>query len=652
MADGIPTDPPTSREIDFGALVRKALGDEYHKHEKVYQVGRGRTFESSDYGTQGIYGSAPSIIFAGTAAGGSRSSIILGTEANGDGFDYGAHQITVADFALTTQTSTIVAYNESTKSANVVPAWGSNFVLHTGTAQGAGSDYLTLGTGAPSVVSGTLSLTSGAGSTQSRDILSYDGPSKRAVVSRWDAPYLDIGSDDDGTQATFYLDFPDLGSGQVDTTPTFGTVSPTFTRSGATATTVGSDGLVIKSIGANVPRSYYDPTSLTYLGYLAEGARTNLCLQSENLATTWTTPAASISANATTAPDGTSTADKLVEASDVGQTHFLTQSIVKAGSEITYAWSIWAKAAERTKIQLRIDGNTSNRVTAEVDLSAGTIGSATAAGVGWTAVSSFIKAYPNGWYRCGIVATSSTETVVRTIAILEDAGGGTAYNGDGTSGAYFWGAQLEAAAFASSYIPTTTASVARNADVLTYPTTGWLNASAGTLFGHGQIYAVTTAQGIASLDDGSVNNRIDLRPNSTANSVAIITAATVGQATLTGTTWTINVTHKMTVAYASNDAIMANDGSLSSPDTSVTVPTVTTLSVGSLAAGAFQNFGPIRRVAYFPRRLLNATLVTLTGTGLTFDPATFPVALPDNTTAYRAEKVGPGVNTTYSISAT
>lgn len=55
MADGIPTDPPTSRKIDFGALVKRLLGDEYHKHETVYQFSNGRKFESSDYGTQGIY---------------------------------------------------------------------------------------------------------------------------------------------------------------------------------------------------------------------------------------------------------------------------------------------------------------------------------------------------------------------------------------------------------------------------------------------------------------------------------------------------------------------------------------------------------------------------------------------------------------------
>jgi hypothetical protein len=55
MANGIPTDPPVSRIIDFGALVKEALGDAYHKHEVVYKFSNGRKFESSDYGTSGIY---------------------------------------------------------------------------------------------------------------------------------------------------------------------------------------------------------------------------------------------------------------------------------------------------------------------------------------------------------------------------------------------------------------------------------------------------------------------------------------------------------------------------------------------------------------------------------------------------------------------
>ena len=55
MANGIPTDPPVIRKQDWGAIVREAWGDEFHKHEEVYKFSKGRAFLSSDYGTSGIY---------------------------------------------------------------------------------------------------------------------------------------------------------------------------------------------------------------------------------------------------------------------------------------------------------------------------------------------------------------------------------------------------------------------------------------------------------------------------------------------------------------------------------------------------------------------------------------------------------------------
>jgi len=51
----VSTEPPIIRTIDYGALVRKMWGDAWHKHEDVYQFRSGRKFESSDYGTTGIY---------------------------------------------------------------------------------------------------------------------------------------------------------------------------------------------------------------------------------------------------------------------------------------------------------------------------------------------------------------------------------------------------------------------------------------------------------------------------------------------------------------------------------------------------------------------------------------------------------------------
>src|SRR5690606_28444125 len=89
--------------------------------------------------------------------------------------------------------------------------------------------------------------------------------------------------------------------------PTVGT----FTRAGDTATRVNDQGF-IEPVLANNPRKDHHPITRAVRGLLVEEARTNLCLQSEDYATTWTPTNVTIGANETIAPDGTVTADKLI----------------------------------------------------------------------------------------------------------------------------------------------------------------------------------------------------------------------------------------------------------------------------------------------------------------------------------------------------
>ena len=168
--------------------------------------------------------------------------------------------------------------------------------------------------------------------------------------------------------------------------------------------------------------------------------------------------------------------------------------------------------------------------------------------------------------------------------------------------------------FASSYIPTGAASVTRNADVLTYPTTGWLNASAGTLYGQAtQIGTLANAM-IASIDDGTGDNRIEVRYNSTTTTQARfnILAATVLQAQLIGGTFSDLSTRTSALAYASNDAAGYTDGTQIGTDTSVTVPTVSQIRIGVGSFSESELFGPIRRVQFYNARLANADLQALT----------------------------------------
>jgi hypothetical protein len=94
-------------------------------------------------------------------------------------------------------------------------------------------------------------------------------------------------------------------------------------------------------------------------------------------------------------------------------------------------------------------------------------------------------------------------------------GADAAYQGDGTSGLYLWGAQVEVGSFATSYIPTTTAAVTRAADVAIINGTNFTsfyNNPEGSVVAEGRTYnaAAATSSGWANhifrFDDSTANN--------------------------------------------------------------------------------------------------------------------------------------------------
>jgi hypothetical protein len=566
MADGIPTDPPVKRKLDWGALARQAWGDEWHKHEKVYAFRRGRQFESSDYGTQGLYLPVTAIDYAGTAQDGTSRTITLGTDANGGPNDY---------------------------------------------------------------VGKTITLTAGAGDGQSRSIVGYDPATKLAViVPEWTGT-LDY-------DPAFFLELADLGSGEVDTTALIGGVSATFTRA-TTATTVNSAGTII-SVASGVPRSYYDPTTLEYLGYLAEGARTNLCLQSEDFTygATWTQTSGSgtVDTDTTIAPDGTLTADTLNDV-QAGALNGVRQTFVVADDSLTHTCTVFLQktsgALNYKGLQLRYTGGATPLDARAVfntntGLFTANSGSPTLA----------VQEY-QGYWRLFITLANNTSGNVSMDFSIDPAwnlNGTITVDAAATGSAVAWGAQVEKAAFASTYIPTTTVAVARNADVLTYPTTGWLSATAGTIYAEfAPLQITSTSAGRAvQISDGTNNERLSITTqNSSTNLQFFVTDGSVSQAGISVAAGSAaGVIQKTAAAYAANDFAFSANASAVGTDTSGTLPTVTQIALTDDSSGNLAIFGPIRRVAYFNSRLPNADLVILSGDAGPFYPY-------------------PGPSTTYSI---
>lgn len=212
-------------------------------------------------------------------------------------------------------------------------------------------------------------------------------------------------------------------------------------------------------------------------GLLSENTRTNKILYSEDLTNAaWVKSNVTITSNvgSIVAPDGLTNADKIVEDSTANSIHRIAESVTKPASAGSWIFSIYLKAAEKNKVSLQLaNGAESGAVTATFDLSNGIISSGpTASGTGYSFQANLSSITPvgNGWYRCALSVSADADVTIKPIIqLLDSTGTATTYSGDGTSGLYAWGAQLENAAFYASYIATTSAPVSRGVDGLTYP---------------------------------------------------------------------------------------------------------------------------------------------------------------------------------------
>ena len=206
----------------------------------------------------------------------------------------------------------------------------------------------------------------------------------------------------------------------------------------------------------NVPRLDYTDSSCPSL--LLEPQRTNLVTQSEYFGDSyWVKTDVSITSNSAVSPSGLTDAAKLTENATNAE-HKIYSYIITAVAGDRYTESFFAKSAERNWVYLEHEAVP----LAWFDLSNGTIGTISGA----YNSSASIKEYGNGWYKC-IVSYDANDTTSRAYIGVTNADAVKTYLGDGSSGIYVWGAQLEQGSYATSYIPTYGSAVTRNADSAT-----------------------------------------------------------------------------------------------------------------------------------------------------------------------------------------
>lgn len=364
--------------------------------------------------------------------------------------------------------------------------------------------------------------------------------------------------------------------------------SVTFARASNTATVINSNGYVA-GVLADTPRFDYNSVTTVCKGLLIEGASENLFLRSQELENAaWTRISVGVSDNvaATTSPANDNTADKITLNNGVASAGgALYQQIAKAASSITYTFSIYAKAdgSDVTTVRLFTRPSTATgSASAYFNLATGLITEAASTAGSFSNASASIVAMKDGWYRCSLTFTTGTETLLRGYLFMFG-NANISITGDGSKGVYTWGAQLEAVAFATSYIPTTTAALTRNADVATITGTNfsdWWQASKGGVLVRARPGTVSGTRPWVQFDDGTANEIIALRGNTTNPELYIVDGGSP-QVQIDAGTIAANTNYSLMGWWDTNNCVARINPNVAIYDTTATIPTVTQMRIGS-----------------------------------------------------------------------
>lgn len=374
----------------------------------------------------------------------------------------------------------------------------------------------------------------------------------------------------------------------------------TFTRALDTATLVNSSGLV-EIVNANVPRFDYNPTTLAPRGLLIEETRTNLLLNSVFAGAVSGTPGTPPTSWSYSSSGGTSTVASLgygfaansVRFAATATRHFVNQAItVSALSTYTISMNVTVNVATTLQNFLAFSptpaGATIQYVYNNVNQAA-----------------SYTPPLGNGTLKAIVTVGATGGSLGVRI------GAGVSFTA--TSDITIQNIQAELGAFSTSYIPTTTTSLTRNADVATMTGTNfssWYNQSEGTFVANGSSAQAGAFNVLFEVKDATSAERFGQGIGASGSTFYVIDNNAT-QAAINAGTVSENAVAKLGSAYKVNDFAAVLNGGTVGTDVSGTLPTVDRMLLGNSASNIYLN-GHIRQISYYNTRLLNTQLQTLT----------------------------------------
>lgn len=384
----------------------------------------------------------------------------------------------------------------------------------------------------------------------------------------------------------------------------------TFTRA-SVGTLVDANGL-IRSASSGAARFDHNPITGESLGLLIEQSVTNGITYSEQMNdASWSKSTVTITTNAAVAPDGNTTADRLVITSTSptldARYCFTKGNGIGGGNPATLSVFVKKDTARYFNMGFHNYGGLTAYVNFDLDL-----GTYALSGVhpSYGSTSASIVPFPNNWYRVSFSVASDQGGNISFFASSNSAIVPT----DGTSGVFLWGAQCEQLTFPTSYIPTTAASVTRAADVATMTGTNfssWYN----TPVGGGTIFAsyrapnsvgVSLVGNIWSFDGGGIRWLANWGPFQVYDGSV---AMGISPSTLTSPVKDIAALER--VGNVTSESI-ARNGILGSNSANIAIAGMNQLSLGlTTNTGLYLN-GTISQICYWKSKLTDSQLQSLT----------------------------------------
>jgi len=365
----------------------------------------------------------------------------------------------------------------------------------------------------------------------------------------------------------------------------------------SSATVINKDGL-IETVGSGEPRIDYKDDSKGAL--LLEPSRSNILPYSEDfINAAWAKQNVTINSNQIIAPDGTLTADKIIDNS-TNSAHRITDGNTTSSSG-SFTYSIFLKKGTLTTAQIQVF-NSGTASSANVDLVNGTI---TSDGAG---VDHKIENYGNDWFKCSISGTLSNTATTVYLYLKQK----PSYIGN-EDYLYAWGAQLEQGSYATSYIPTQGSAVTRVAESCSQtPPDGVIGQTEGTMYAEVKINGLKNSNTITTLHNGSFSEYLVIAGNSSGNINAYIFAGGVQQAGILSGIYAVDSIIKCAMAYKENDVAFYINGVLIGTDSSATMASTSVFDVGSISFGDYPLNGSVKQAKLYNTRLSNNELQALT----------------------------------------